>query len=365
MSAAPPDFAHDVAPIVYQHCVSCHHPGGMGPFSLASYADLYKRASQIASVTRRRFMPPWLPEEGYGDFAGENRLTDSQIRTIAEWAAAGAPEGPQVQIPTPPQFSEGWQLGPPDLVLEAKDSLTVPASGPDIFWNFPFTPKLTGPRYVRAVEIRPGNPRVVHHSNLMVDRGGSAHRAAAAGSSGFPGMDLTVVRSPFDPDGNFLFWKPGVPPHEEAPGFSWRLLPGDAFVLNTHLHPSGKPEAVHPQVGTYFTRYSAIALSSAGTVGTRRRTPHSRGQARLRSDRRSAAPDGCGRARGLSARALSRHASRSLCHIARRQSPLAHPHSALGFQLAGSLLLSRAAVSAQGNRDFDAIPFRQLGGERP
>ena len=253
MSAAPPDFAHDVAPIVYQHCVSCHHPGGMGPFSLASYADLYKRASQIASVTRRRFMPPWLPEEGYGDFAGENRLTDSQIRTIAEWAAAGAPEGPQVQIPTPPQFSEGWQLGPPDLVLEAKDSLTVPASGPDIFWNFPFTPKLTGPRYVRAVEIRPGNPRVVHHSNLMVDRGGSAHRAAAAGSSGFPGMDLTVVRSPFDPDGNFLFWKPGAPPHEEAPGFSWRLLPGDAFVLNTHLHPSGKPEAVHPQVGIYFT----------------------------------------------------------------------------------------------------------------
>jgi cytochrome c553 len=253
LPAAPPDFAHDIAPLVYEHCASCHHPGGTGPFALLSYADIRKRAAQIAAVTHTRYMPPWLPEAGYGDFADENRLTDAQIKMIADWAAAGAPEGPPKEAPPPPEFSDGWQLGRPDLILEAKEPLRVPAAGPDLFWNFLFTPDVGGVRYVRAVEIRPGNPGVVHHSNLMVDRGGSAHRAAANGSTGFPGMDLTVVRSPFDPDGNFLFWKPGAPPHEEASGFSWRLLPGDTLVLNTHLHPSGKAEEVRPQIGIYFT----------------------------------------------------------------------------------------------------------------
>lgn len=252
-SASSPDFAHDIAPLIYQKCASCHHPGGTGPFSLLSYSDVRKRASQIAAVTRRRYMPPWLPESGYGDFTGENRLTDAQIRMISDWAAGGAPEGPAEKIPPAPTFTGGWQLGKPDLILEASGPLTVPASGPDLFWNFLFTPKLTTVRYVRAVEIRPGNPRVVHHANLLVDRAGSAHRAAAAGSSGFPGMDLTVVRSPFDPDGHFLFWKPGAPPHVEPDGFSWRLLPGDTLVLNTHLHPTGKPEEARPSIGIYFT----------------------------------------------------------------------------------------------------------------
>src|SRR5579872_3543385 len=105
VAASSPDFAHDIAPLIYQKCASCHHPGGTGPFSLLSYDDVRKRASQISTVTHRRYMPPWLPEAGYGDFAGENRLTDAQIRTIADWVAAGAPEGPAEKIPTPPEFT--------------------------------------------------------------------------------------------------------------------------------------------------------------------------------------------------------------------------------------------------------------------
>ncbi|HLH20709.1 MAG TPA: tetratricopeptide repeat protein [Bryobacteraceae bacterium] len=249
----PPDFAHDVAPLLYRDCAPCHHPGGPAPFALLTYRDAARRAAQIASVTHRRYMPPWLPEAGYGDFADARRLTDSEIRLLADWAAAGAPEGPPGAGPVPPAFTDGWQLGTPDLVLEAAAPFTVPAAGPDLFWNFLFTPKLSAPRYVRAVEIRPGNRRVVHHANLLVDRAGSAHRAAAGGSSGFAGMDLTVVRSPFDPDGHFLFWKPGAPPRIEPDGFSWRLLPGDTLVLNTHLHPTGKPEEARPSIGIYFT----------------------------------------------------------------------------------------------------------------
>jgi tetratricopeptide (TPR) repeat protein len=247
--AAPLTFAHDVAPIIYRNCAPCHRPGEAAPFPLLSYQDVRKRASQIAQVTKSRYMPPWPPEHGFGDFAGERRLTDQQIQAIAEWVKEGAPEGPSV--PPAPSFTEGWQLGPPDLVLEAQSSFHAPASGPDVYWNFVFTPDLAASRFVRAVEIRPGDRKLVHHANLLIDRLGAVQVQGRSG--GFPGMDLTLFRSPFDPDGNFLFWKPGSVPHVEPDGLAWRLDPGNQLVLNTHVHPSGKPEELRPSIGLYFT----------------------------------------------------------------------------------------------------------------
>jgi tetratricopeptide (TPR) repeat protein len=251
-AAERPTFA-DIAPIVYEKCAPCHHPGDAAPFSLLTYQDVKKRAAQIAAATRTGYMPPWLPEEGYGDFAGERRLSAEQIATIAAWVHDGAPEGPTEAIPTAPAFSTEWQLGKPDLVLEAGGSFKLPASGPDLYWNFIFTPGLTGRRWVRAIEIRPGQPRVVHHANLLVDRAGSARLQESVAGKGFPGMDLVITRSPFDPDGNFLFWKPGATPHIEPDGFAWRIDPGNTLVLNMHLQPSGKPEEVRPSIGLYFT----------------------------------------------------------------------------------------------------------------
>jgi tetratricopeptide (TPR) repeat protein len=252
-AAAPPTFAQDIAPIVYQKCAPCHHPGEAAPFSLLTYADAKKRAAQIATVTRSGYMPPWLPERGYGEFAGERRLTAEEIRTIADWASTGAPESPVGAAPPPPEFTEGWQLGQPDLVLEAGSSFELPASGPDVYWNFIFTTGLATRRWVRAVEIRPGDRRLVHHANLLVDRMGSARLQEAAPGTGFPGMDLVLMRSPFDPDGHLLFWKPGSTPSVEPDGLALRLDPGNDLVLNMHLQPSGKPEKVRPSIGLYFT----------------------------------------------------------------------------------------------------------------
>jgi len=253
-AAQPVTFAHDIAPLMYQYCAACHHPGEAGPFSLLSYQDVKKRAAQIATVTHSRYMPPWLPEPGYGDFVDERRLSDAQIRLIADWVSAGAPEGPATEIPPPPAFTSGWQLGPPDLILEAKRSVSLPASGPDVFWNFIFTPPVKTTHYVRAIEIRPGQKRIVHHANLIVDRMHWAGSREIAPGAGFPGMDLANERSLFDPDdGHFLFWKPGSTPFVEPDGLAWRLDPGNDLVLNAHLQPTGKPEQVRPSVGLYFT----------------------------------------------------------------------------------------------------------------
>jgi Flp pilus assembly protein TadD len=251
--APTPTFTHDIAPILRRNCVSCHRAGESGPFPLVTYADAKKHARQIATVTTSRFMPPWLPEPGHGDFEAEIRLTGAQIRTIADWAKAGAPEGEPSETPTLPPVPEDWQLGPPDLILKAAQPFALPAEGPDVFWNFVFRPDLPAPRYVRAVEIRAGGKRLVHHANLIVDRMNSARKLEPKPGAGFAGMDMNIQYSVFDPPGHFTFWKPGSAPYIEPDGFAWRLQPGNDLVLNAHLQPSGKPELVEPSIGLYFT----------------------------------------------------------------------------------------------------------------
>lgn len=250
----PVTFARDIAPIVYKNCAPCHRPGEAGPFSLLTYRDVKSHARQIADVTRRRYMPPWAPQTGFGNFLDERRLSDAQIRLIATWAAQGAPEGMASETPPVPKFTAGWQLGPPDLILDAQAAHTLPASGPDVYWNFIFPAGVEKTRYVRAIEIRPGETRVVHHANLYVDRARSARRQEIAEGRGFPGMDVVIDRNISEPDdGHFLFWKPGGAPYVEPDGFSWRLDPGNDLVLNAHLQPTGKPEQVRPSIGLYFT----------------------------------------------------------------------------------------------------------------
>ena len=251
--AEPITFYQHIAPIVYQSCAPCHRPGEPGPFPLLTYADVRKHGQQIVSVIQRRYMPPWLPEAGYGDFQEERRLTDEQIRTIEEWVRQGGPAGSQADAPPLPPFVPGWQLGEPDLVIEATAPYTLPAGGPDQYWNFVLPLKVSGTRWVRAIEIRPGNIRAVHHANVLIDRSRSARMQEQTPGAGFPGMDLNIESDTFDPDSHFLFWKPGGTPWVEPAGMAWRADPGTDLVLNVHMQPTGKPELVQPSIGLYFT----------------------------------------------------------------------------------------------------------------
>jgi tetratricopeptide (TPR) repeat protein len=254
---SPPEtvtFNRDVAPIVFANCAPCHRPGEAGPFSLLSYADVHKRAPQIARVTALRYMPPWPPEPGYGDLAQSRRLTDEQIAVLQRWAAQGAPEGPPASPPPAPVFTEGWQLGPPDLVLQAPEAYTVPAEGTDLFRNFVLPAGVDRTRHVRAMELRPGDKRVVHHANVLLDRTGAARRRdLREPGPGFSGMDVELESDSFEPDSHFLFWKPGTTAVSEPEGMAWTVDEHTDLVLNVHLQPSGKAEAIRPVVGLYFT----------------------------------------------------------------------------------------------------------------
>lgn len=254
VSASAQTFHKDIAPLLYEYCTPCHRPGEAAPFSLLDYYDAKSRAKQIAAVTKSRYMPPWPPAAGKGEFAGERRLSEAQLKTIAAWASAGAPEGDRREARPKPQFTEGWQMGPPDLIVKADKPYTLAASGGDVFRNLILRVPIERTRFVRAIQIRPGNKRVVHHANLLLDRTASARaRDGADGHPGFAGMDVKLENATFDPDSNFLFWKPGTVYTEEPEGLAWRIDPGTDLVLNLHLQPSGKSEVLDPTVGLYFT----------------------------------------------------------------------------------------------------------------
>jgi mono/diheme cytochrome c family protein len=255
---AQPDAAatwsHDIAPVLYKNCATCHHPGGAGPFSLITYADARRWAPQILNVTQSRFMPPWLPELGYGDFADVRRLSDPDIALIRRWVSAGMPEGDLKSAPPQPNYDATWQLGKPDLILKVQQPFSLPAGGTDAFRNLILPYPLKQTHYIRAMEIRPGAPQVVHHANVIIDRNASLrHQHPADWEGGIAGMELVVdAGNHFDPDSHFLFWKPDTPALVEPDGMPWRLDPGNDLVLNIHLKPSGKPETVDAQVGLYF-----------------------------------------------------------------------------------------------------------------
>jgi tetratricopeptide (TPR) repeat protein len=257
-NSAPPmseqvTFTRDIAPLVFKYCAPCHRPGEVAPFPLLTYEDTAKFSRQIAFITQRRIMPPWLPAPGAFHFQGEMRLSDEQIARFQRWAQQGTPQGPAADLPPTPKFTTGWQLGKPDLILRARKPYTLPAGGTDNYWNFIFPTQEPNVRWIKAIEIRPGEKRVVHHANILVDRLHSSRAQEKHPGDGFPGMELRIESESFDPDSHLFFWKPGSAPHEEPPGMALRLEPGNDFVLNTHMQPSGKPEQIEPSIGIYFT----------------------------------------------------------------------------------------------------------------
>jgi Flp pilus assembly protein TadD len=257
LMAEPLTFNKQIAPLIFQYCAPCHRPGEVAPFPLLSYQDARRHASQIVAVTQSRYMPPWLPEPGYGDFTGERRLTPDQLRLIAEWVKEGAPEGDSADLPPQPQFTEGWQIGPPDLVVQMPRPYRLAAGGSDVFRNFVVPVNLKDTKYVRAIELRPGNKRVVHHANIWIDhRQLLRRRDGEDGQPGFPGMEnvSTEARSDsFEPDSHFLFWKPGTVIEPAPDNMTWKLDPGTDLILNLHLQPSGKEEMIQPVIGFYFS----------------------------------------------------------------------------------------------------------------
>lgn len=165
-------FSDDIAPILYDNCAACHHDGGIAPFSLITYNDAFNNRTMIQYMTENGYMPPWPPDTNYSRFSHERTLSANEISMIQSWVAAGAPQGDSTSAPPYPTYTTaGPTLGTPDMTISAP-VYTSNAVNHDDYVCFVIPSGLTQNRKIRAVEIIPGNPEIVHHCIVYVDTSG-------------------------------------------------------------------------------------------------------------------------------------------------------------------------------------------------
>ena len=261
-------YYKDVAPILQESCQVCHRPKEVGPFSLETYKQAVNWASDIKDYTQSRKMPPWKPTEGPA-FHNERKLTDQQIATLAAWVEDGTPEGDPKDAPKPKQFAsaDGWMLGKPDLVLTMKEDFTLDAAGADVFRVMVFPTGLTEDKFVTAVEVKPGNPRIVHHSLNFFDRTGEPRKLEAKEKDRVKGPDEKDfgpgytsrmsggIRNAKAGDfGGLGGWAPGAVPHQLPEGTGWMLPKGADVLIQLHYHRDGKVEKDRTSIGLYFAK---------------------------------------------------------------------------------------------------------------
>ncbi len=162
-ASADTTYSKDVAPLLFKSCVECHRPGAMAPMSLMTYSDVRPWARAIKQRVSRREMPPWGADPAHGKFSNDISLKQSEIDLIAAWVDAGAPEGNRADLPEAPKFTDGWSIGQPDLVFKMVKPFKVPADGVVPYQYITVPTNLKEDIWIRGVELRPTDRRVVHH----------------------------------------------------------------------------------------------------------------------------------------------------------------------------------------------------------
>lgn len=250
--AAPPvTFTREVAPLLLEHCVSCHHRDGPAPFSLGTYADVRPRVRTIEAAIEQRRMPPWKSVPGYGDFAGQRHLTGPEVDLIRRWIADGALEGDPLALPPMPKWKTAWQFGTPDVLVTIPEPYVVRARGRDYSRTFVFPIPIDRVRYVKGFEFLPGNSNAVHHANVRIDPTAASRRLDEQDPE--PGYEGLLLPSAVYPDGFFLGWTPGQVAPLLPKGLAWRLNPGTDLVVEMHFVPTGEPQPVRPSIALYFS----------------------------------------------------------------------------------------------------------------
>jgi hypothetical protein len=251
--AEGPTYYKDVASILQKNCQDCHRPGQVAPFALLSYEQARKRGSDIVHQTDDRRMPPWPASTGFGGpFRDQRVLADSDLATLRAWVDAGCPEGNPRDAPPAREFPSDWPLGPPDVILTMPEAYELEAQGDDEFRVFVLKTDLPSDRWVRAVDFKPGNRKVVHHILAGVESEGRARELDARdkkpGYSSVGGFGDGVRTRGFLP-----IWTPGNRPRYAPEGSGYLLPAGSDVLMQMHYHRSGKVETDASQVGLYLS----------------------------------------------------------------------------------------------------------------
>jgi hypothetical protein len=229
----PITYSKDIAPIINKNCAQCHHAGGQAPIALTSFAKASGNAEMLAEVVGEGRMPPWYAHPDFGVFRDAPQITDQERAMFAAWVAQGTPEGdPAATPPAPVVDDESWKTDP-DVIVEANMTSAIPAEG-YVPYQYMFVPwTATEDTYVQAIEIKPTNPKVVHHANLI------------------------FVRDGFNVDQSEDFltgYVPGGMPSIVDGDRAWFIAKGATLAFQVHLVTTGKVEGNKMRVGLRFAR---------------------------------------------------------------------------------------------------------------
>jgi hypothetical protein len=260
-------FHKNVEPILQARCQGCHRPGEAAPMSLLNYSDARPWAKSIKQAVLVRKMPPWSADGSVGHFRNDRHLSQSEIDTLAAWVDAGAPEGNPKDAPAPLQFSEGWAIGKPDLVLEMPVAYDVPAQG-TVDYQWILIPAFKEEKWIQAFEVRPGNRAVVHHVAAFWRRAGSPWMADA--KPGVPTPKPSAAAETGSSDGIIAEYVPGIPPLVLPTGYALHLPAGADIMLQVHYTPNGKPTTDRSSLGFIFAKekpaYQVITFGMGAPV---------------------------------------------------------------------------------------------------
>ncbi len=249
-------------------CTPCHVQGGCAPFALDSYALAKKWAPMIHPTLVAGKMPPYRAVPGYRELHDDDGVTLADIDSVKRWHEAGAPIGKPARTNQPSKVvsSTGWRMGPPDVILKPRESYPIKADSGEEYRLFPLKTNLKEKRYLRLVDLKPGDSRVVHHVILYYDRMGESIKSDFQdGKAGYPNADSFG----FLPAGAFGGWVPGINLHELPKGTAFELHPGACIVMQIHYSPIGVDTADQTELGLYFSKEKPTRIANYGFLEDR------------------------------------------------------------------------------------------------
>jgi mono/diheme cytochrome c family protein len=266
-----PTFTKDVAPILYNKCVTCHRPGEVAPMSLITYQDVRPWARSIQERVAARVMPPWFADPAYGHFRNARTLTEQEIDTITRWAGGGARQGNPADLPRLPQFPNGWQIGTPDVVFEMAADYRIPADGTIDYQYFEVPTNFKEDRWMQAGEVRAGDSEHVHHIIVSVIEPELIRRPnvmtirpiVAAGETASPRAPRALTaeqRAQLAQVSRragavmLVNWAVGEDAPIYQPGMAKRIPAGSTLLFQVHYTTNGAPGQDRSKVGFIFSK---------------------------------------------------------------------------------------------------------------
>ncbi len=254
--ASPPTFSKDVAPILYKSCVECHRPDAMAPMPLITYEDARPWARAVKQKVMKREMPPWGADPAIGKFSNDVSLKQSEIDTIAAWVDAGAPQGNPADLPAAPKYATGWSIGKPDLIFKMQQPFNVPSDGTVPYSYVTIPTNLKEDIWIRGVELKPTDRRVVHHiiSNLV----------EGSGKPPDPTPKLTRDPSRKEIGSGLGGLVPGRLYSLFEDGVARKIPAGADIVLQMHYTTIGQPITDQTEIGIVLAKEPPAKLRAEG-----------------------------------------------------------------------------------------------------